>query len=99
MTLPIILFIFIIAAFVGLALEIKKDAKKAKDFVVTTDGILLFIAFLSIVCMMIDDMVFKNDLFGSPVMNIALLTFLGSIALILLFTAVLIVKISGSKSK
>lgn len=75
----------------------KKDAKKAKDFVVTTDGILLFIAFLSIVCMMIDDMVFKNDLFGSPVMNIALLTFLGSIALILLFTVALIIKMSVAK--
>ena len=99
MTLPIILFIFIIAAFVGLALVIKKDAKKAKDFVVTTDGILLFIAFLSIVCMMIDDMVFKNKMFSSPVRDIVLFPVLGSFAMILLFTAVLIVKISGSKSK
>jgi len=47
--------------------------------------------------MMIDDMVFKNDLFGSPVMNIALLTFLGSIALILLFTVALIIKMSVAK--
>ena len=96
MTLPIILFIFIIAAFVGLALVIKKDAKKAKDFVVTTDGILLGLALLSLVLLGIDN---TKEIFGSPDRKIIETSVMGLFYSILLITVVLIAKISRSKNE
>lgn len=92
-----ILIFFLFLAF--LAVISSLDTKKAKKIIITADVILLSFVILSFAFIIIDDMVFKNKMFSSPVRDIVLFPVLGSFAMILLFTAVLIVKISGSKSK